>query len=136
MRVIGRAGRHPDQQISPVLRAVDMQQTPLDAGVDLEPVRRPRTLGHGARQVGALALDPVEESSNMPAGGGSACSAGRSENMPSQYSTQPRSASSGFQPLGKGAPVLLAEQPEDILRRLVGPGLHWLRHSCNFSTAR
>jgi hypothetical protein len=58
--MVGRTGRHPDQQILPVLRAVDMQQAPLDAGADLEPVRRTCTLGQGARQVGAFALDPVE----------------------------------------------------------------------------
>ena len=38
--------------------------------------------------------------------------------------------------LREGAPVFLAKQPQGVLDRVVGRRLYWLRHRCNFSTAR
>ena len=93
-------------------------------------------LGQRARQVGALALDPVEnlfEHARRRRFGLFPRQAG--EHALPVLDLGPQRLVR-FQSLGKGAAVLLAEQPEDILRRLAGPGLHWLRHSCNFSTAR
>ena len=116
VRVIGRAGRHPDQQILPVLRAVDMEQPPFDAGADIEPVRPLPRVWSGCPADRAFAVDPVENLFEQPGGAARPPPpAGRKRRSPN---TRPGPATPRpISALRRARGVLLAEQAEDILGR-------------------
>ena len=96
----------------------------------------PARVVSGARQTGALALDPVEDFFERAGGRRFSLSRGQiGKHAFPVFDLRPQRLVR-FQALREGMSILLAEQPKGILNRIVGPRRHWLRHRCNFSTAR
>ncbi len=96
----------------------------------------PCARGQGARQIGALALDPVENFFERAGGRRFCLSNGQiGKHALPVFDLRPQCLVR-FQALREGVPVFLAEQPKGILNRIVGPRRYRLRHRCNFSTAR